>query len=48
LGEKEVSVKGHWILLTSGRARLIGRAELFRELRCKAVRAPRVDKEAYV
>ena len=32
----------------SRRARLNGRAELFRELRCKTVRAPRVDKEAYV
>ena len=30
------------------RARLNGRAELFRELRRKTVRAPRVDKEAYV
>ena len=28
------------------RARLNGRAELFRELRCKTVRALRVDKEA--
>ena len=32
----------------SRRARLNGRAELFRELRCKTVRALRVDKEAYV
>ena len=32
----------------SRRARLIGRAELFRELRRKTVRALRVDKEAYV
>ena len=30
------------------RPRLNGRAELFRELRRKTVRAPRVDKEAYV
>ena len=30
------------------RARLSSRAELFRELRCKYVRALRVDKEAYV
>ena len=30
------------------RARLNGRAELFRELRHKTVRALRVDKEAYV
>ena len=32
----------------SHRARLNGRAELFRELRHKTVRALRVDKEAYV
>ncbi len=32
----------------SRRARLNGRAELFRELRYKTVRVPRVDKEAYV
>ena len=32
----------------SCRARLNGRAELFRELRHKTVRALRVDKEAYV
>ena len=32
----------------SRRARLNGRAELFREMRRKTVRAPRVDKEAYV
>ena len=32
----------------SRRARLNGRAELFRELRRKTVRAPRVSKEAYV
>ena len=32
----------------SRRARLNGRAELFRELTCKTVRAPRVDKDAYV
>ena len=32
----------------SRRARLIGRAELFRELRRKTVCAQRVDKEAYV
>ena len=32
----------------SRRARLNGRAELFRELRRKSVRALRVDKEAYV
>ena len=32
----------------SRRARLNGRAELFRELRCKTVCALRVDKEAYV
>ena len=32
----------------SRKARLNGRAELFRELSCKTVRAPRVDKEAYV
>ena len=30
------------------RARLNGRAEQFRKLRCKTVRALRVDKEAYV
>ena len=30
------------------RVRLNGRTELFRELRQKTVRAPRVDKEAYV
>ena len=29
-------------------ARLNGRAELFRELRCKTVYALRADKEAYV
>ena len=32
----------------SRRARLNGRAELFRELRRKTVRVLRVDKEAYV
>ena len=32
----------------SRRARLNGRAELFRELRRKTVHALRVDKEAYV
>ena len=32
----------------SRRARLNGRAELLRELRCKTVRALRVDKEVYV
>ena len=32
----------------SRRARLDGRAELFRELRCKIVCSLRVDKEAYV
>ena len=32
----------------SRRARLNGRAELFRELRRKTVRALRVDNEAYV
>ena len=32
----------------SRRARLNGRAELFRELRHKTVHALRVDKEAYV
>ena len=32
----------------SRRARLNGRAELFRELMCKTVCALRVDKEAYV
>ena len=32
----------------SRRARLNGRAELFRELRRKTVRALRVDKEAFV
>ena len=32
----------------SRRARLNGRAELFRELRCKTVRALREDKEADV
>ena len=32
----------------SHRARLNGRAELFRELRRKTVRVLRVDKEAYV
>ena len=32
----------------SRRARLTGRTELFRELRHKTVRVPRVDKEAYV
>ena len=32
----------------SHRARLNGRAELFRELRRKTIRALRVDKEAYV
>ena len=30
------------------RVRLNGRAELFKELRCKTVRALRVDKEPYV
>ena len=40
-----LSLKGHWITLTSRRARL---NELFRELRHKTVRALRVDKEAYV
>ena len=43
-----LSLKGHWILLTSHRARLNGSAELFRELRHKTVLALRVDKEAYV
>ena len=40
-----------WTLETidqSRRASLNGTAELFRELRCKTVRALRVDKEAYV
>ena len=32
----------------SRRARLIGRAELFRELRRKTVRVLRVEKEAYM
>ena len=32
----------------SRRTRLNGRAELFSELRCKTVRALRVDKEVYV
>ena len=32
----------------SRRARLNGRAELFRELRRKTMRTPRADKEAYV
>ena len=32
----------------SHRARLNGRAEMFRELKWKTVRARRVDKEAYV
>ena len=36
------------IIDQSHRARLNGRAELFRELRRKTVRASRVDKEAYV
>ena len=31
----------------SRRTRLKGRAKLFRELRHKTIRAPRVDKEAY-
>ena len=36
------------IIDQSRRARLNGRAELSRELRHETVRAPRVDKEAYV
>ena len=43
-----MSLKGHWIPLTSHRARLNGKAELFRELRHKTVRMLRVDKEAFV
>ena len=43
-----MSLKGHWIPLISRRARLNGRAELFRELRRKTVRVLRVDKEADV
>ena len=45
---KILSLKEHWIPLTSQRARLNGRAELFRELRHKTVLARRVDKEANV
>ena len=41
-------LKEHWIPLTSRRARLNGRAELFRELRRKTVRVLGVDKEACV
>ena len=49
VGQRRIlSLKEHWIPLTSRRARLNGRAELFRELRCKTVCAPRVDREAYV
>ena len=50
-GKEEFSLKGHTHSITidqSRRARLNGRAELFRELRRKTVRALRVDKEAYV
>ena len=43
-----LSLKGHWIPLTSRRAGLKGRTELFREMRYKTVRALRVDKEAHV
>ena len=43
-----LSLKGHWIPFTSRRARLNGRAELFRELRRKTVRVLRVDKEAFM
>ena len=43
---RTLSPKAHWILLTSGRAKLIGRAELFRELRHKAIHVLRADKEA--
>ena len=43
-----LSLKGHWILLTSRRVRLNGRAELLRELRQKNACAVRMDKEAYV
>ena len=46
VGKRRIlSLKG-WI--ESCRARLNVRAELFRELRHKTVRALRVDKEAYV
>ena len=48
-GQRRIlSLKGHWIPLTSRRARLNGRDELFRELRRKTVCALRVDKEACV
>ena len=43
-----MSPKGHWIPLTSRRARFNGRGELFRELRHKTVLSPKADKEAYV
>ena len=43
-----LSLKGHWIPLNSHRARLNGRAELFRELRRKTVRVLRLDKEVDV
>ena len=43
-----MSLKGHWIPLTSRRARLNGRAELFRELRHKTVHVLSVVKDAYV
>ena len=45
-----LSLKGHCLdtIAQSRRARLNGRAELFRKLRSKTVCALRVDKEAYV
>ena len=47
-GRRILSLKGHWTPLTSHRARLNGRTELFRELRRKTLHALSVDKEAYV
>ena len=48
-GDEEFVSQGTLVtIVQSRRARLNGRAELFRELRCKTVRALRVDKETYV
>ena len=47
--KKNFVSQGTWDTIDqSRRARVDGRAELFRELRHKTVRALKVDKEAYV
>ena len=49
IGQRRIStLKEHWIPMSSRRARLKGRAELFSKLKQKTVRALRVDKEAFV